>query len=265
MIEHLSYSSISLFLDCPAAWRMKYLDKLPTRSGPALVFGSAWHNTIETFLTQAEYKPLPELWQAAWISQMERDGASVDWGFETPESHFNQGYTWATAPKIASDNGDYAGMETFLKTIKPQVREGKPSIERKIELRVPGVPIPVIGYIDITTDDGVPGDFKTSSKSWGADKATGSLQTLFYLAALNQLGEPVKDGRFRHYVFIKNKTPKVQVIEHVHNMKEMFFLFRVIKNVWDAINLGAFPENPTTWRCSGDFCDFYSSCRGKFL
>ena len=263
MIDHLSYSNISLFLDCAAAWKMKYLDKMPTKSGPALVFGSAWHNTIESYLT--EPKPLADIWPGAWAKQMESEGAKVDWGFDTPETHFNVGLTWSTAKKVASDGPDYASMESFLDGIKPLMRDGKPVIERKIELRVPGVPVPVIGYIDITTADGVPGDFKTSSKSWGADKATGSLQTLFYLAAPNQLGEPVKDGRFRHYVFIKNKTPKVQVIEHVHNMKEMFFLFKVIKNVWDAIELGAFPENPTTWRCNTDYCDFFANCRGKFL
>ena len=263
MIDHLSYSSISLLLDCAAAWKMKYLDKMPTKGGPALVFGSAWHNTIEQYLT--EPKPLAEIWPIAWSNQMERDGATVDCGLDTPEQHFNQGMAWATAKKVASDGPDYETMESFLSTIKPQIRDGKPAIERKIELRVPGVPVPVIGYIDITTSDGVPGDFKTSSKSWGADKANGSLQTLFYLAALNQLGEPVKDGRFRHYVFIKNKTPKVQVLEHTHNMKEMFFLFKVVKSVWQAIEAGAFPENPTTWRCSIDFCDFYSKCRGLYV
>jgi len=138
-------------------------------------------------------------------------------------------------------------------------------IERKVELRVPGVPIPVIGYIDIIADDGVPGDFKTSAKSWTNGKAADELQPLFYLAALNQAGTTVKDGKFRHYVIVKTKTPKMDVFENTHNMKEIFFLFDLIGRVWDAIEKESFPLNPTSWKCSASYCDFWSSCRGRFV
>ena len=137
-------------------------------------------------------------------------------------------------------------------------------IERKVELRVPGVPVPVIGYIGVILEDGTPADFKTSARSWTQDQANNSLQTLFYLAALNQAGFEV-NWRFKHFVFVKTKTPQVQVLEHSHKPGELFFLFETIKRVWEGISKEYFPLNPTTWRCSEKYCDFYANCRGRYV
>ena len=76
----------------------------------------------------------------------------------------------------------------------------------------------MVGYIDVITADGIPGDFKTSARTWTVDKALNETQPLFYLAALNQIGVREVNLRFRHYVFVKTKTPQFQVIEHSHTM-----------------------------------------------
>jgi len=44
-----SYSRLSLFESCPAAFRMKYIDKLPEASSDALAFGSLIHHIIATY------------------------------------------------------------------------------------------------------------------------------------------------------------------------------------------------------------------------
>ena len=100
-------------------------------------------------------------------------------------------------------------------------------LSAKVELRVPGVPVPVIGYIDLILEDGTPADLKTSKSSWPEAKATDSLQGLFYLAALNQAGMKTS-GKFTHLIFVKTKEPKVQVLENTHGTKELFFLFEII-------------------------------------
>lgn len=249
MIEHLSYSSISAYLACGEAWRFRYVEQIKTPTGPELVFGTAFHKAIEGQL-RGEGQAL-NLWPKAWGEALE--GNSVYWGDDMPEEYNNQGVRMLASPDIQNTIGQ----------IKPAKGPDGPRIEQRVELRVPGVPIPVIGYIDVITEDGIPGDFKTSARSWGADKAQSETQPLFYLAALNQAGHEVPGWAFRHYVFVKTKTPQVQVIEHRHKPSEVFWLFEVIQRVWRGIDAEIFPLTPNGWKCSPQYCDYWSRCRGK--
>lgn len=247
-LQHLSYSSITTFLSCAANWKFKYLDKLPTFSSPELVLGTAVHNSVEAFLLGKG--ELTENYPAAWESALEKDKDKIFWGTDTPEQTYNEGL------RLLS----HASVSDGIKKLTGE----KIKIETKVELRVPGVPIPIVGYIDVITPDGIPGDFKTSRASWSQVKAQDSIQTLFYLAALNQAGVKDHSWTFRHYVIVKTKTPQFQVLEHAHKPAELFWLFGMIGNVWKAIETGVFPENPTTWLCNPEYCDFYKSCRGKY-
>ncbi len=248
-INHLSYSSISSYLMCAAAWKFHYIDKIQTPTSPALVFGSAFHNTIEQWLG-GKAKSLTDAWSKEWQKQTE--GQVIDWGTDIPEELFNKGIDMLTNQDILTEM-----QNTFF------THAEMPVIETKIKLNIPAVPVPIIGYIDIITSDKVPGDFKTSSRSWTTDKALDETQPLFYLAAMNQMGFPVDGWRFRHYVFVKTKTPKLQVFEHVHNPGQIMWLFGMIRKVWKGIEAGVFPENPSTWKCNPRYCEYWPICRGK--
>ena len=250
-MEHLSYSSINLYLTCPEHWRRKYLLKQPQPSTPALVVGSAVHGTLEESLVNR--MPLAQLWPGVWATKLEKDGPNIEWGADTPEQHFNDGLRLVSEPAV----------QQMVDGLTPLVDEVGVFIERKVKLRVPGVPVPVIGYIDLMTADGVPGDFKTSRNRWTQADAEGEIQPLVYLAALHQAGRPVAGNRFRHYVITKTKKPEVQVIEHRHGMTEIFWLFELIRRVWDGIESELFPVNPNAWLCSAKYCAYWSECRGK--
>lgn len=248
-LDHLSYSSITSFLDCPENWKRRYIDKQPTVSSPALVFGSAFHGAVERAV--ATGADVTSVWGEEWAAATQNK--AIFWGTETPEGTFNEGVRLFNAPVVRE----------AIASIKPMIDERGPRIERKVEYRVPGVPIPVIGYIDIILEDGTPADFKTSARAWSDDKAESSLQSLFYLAALNQAGEKI-NWRFKHIVFVKTKEAKVQFIDHSHTPGELFFLGELVRRVWDAINTGVYPMNPTGWKCGPTYCDFYADCRGKY-
>lgn len=251
MIEHLSYSSISMYLDCPESWHRKYILKEPVRSSPALVMGSAFHGTIEKLVVNPGIDVL-STWAEEW-GKVVKD-QNVFWGTDTPEEIFNDGVRMFSNSTLLSE----------IKKIKPGMDEQGAKIERKVELRVPGVPIPVIGYIDIILQDGTPADFKTSARSWSDDKAADSLQGLFYLAALNQAGIDI-NWKFKHIIFVKTKEPKVQFLENIHKPGELFFLFDLIQRVWLGIQNEVYVMNPTTWRCNSKYCDWFADCRGKYL
>ena len=250
-INHLSYSSISAYLACGAAWKYKYLDGLKTSTTPELIFGSAWHNTIESFIGSDHQADLLATWSENWARQANQE---VDWGTDTPEHFCNEGVRLLSSPEI----------QKGLLAIRASRDAEGPRIERKVELHVPGVPLPVIGYIDIITADGIPGGFKTSKSSWSLDKALGETQPLFYLAALNQAGGQTPGWRFRHFIFVKTKESKFQAIEHIHNPGQLFWVFSMIQKIWNGISCGVFPENPTGWKCSALYCDFWKICRGKY-
>jgi putative RecB family exonuclease len=247
-LDHLSYSSIKAYLDCARNWKFKYIENQPTVSSPALVIGSAIHKAVEGYLVREDKGQLPiDFWASAW--QGATEGVAVNWNGDTPEQHYNEGVRLLSNDQVIYN----------LSCIHAA------KIEERVDLHVPGVPVPVIGYIDIQTDDGVPGDFKTSARSWSQEQAEKESQSLFYLAALNQAGRSVPGWRFRHYVMVKTKTPQWQTFEHTHQAGELFLLFSMIQSVWRGIEVGVFPENFGTWKCSSQYCDFFKLCRGKYI
>jgi len=253
MIDHLSYSSINTYLLCPRSWRYRYLDKVDVPTSPALIFGSAFHEAVEQYLVMrhsGDALPVAELFATMWEGQLERN-EDVDWGDDTEESLAE------TATRMLTDDSIVAQIDS----LKPLVVEDAPVIEKYVTMTVPGVPVPIVGYIDIITEDGIPGDLKTSSRKWYGDKADQEMQPVFYLAALNQEGYDLNpDLRFRHYVYTKTRSPVVQVLETQRTPADIGWLFGLISEVWDAIEMGVFPPNPNSWLCP-KYCDFASICR----
>lgn len=258
MIEYLSYSSINLFLTCGEAWRRKYIAKEPQAVTPPLVFGSALHNTIESYIeAKAELGPgfnyaLTDKWGEIWQHTLEKQ-PECEWGASQPEEHYNEGVRLLNNPDLVQ----------MVNRLTPLRDEAGLFMEREVFVNVPGVPVPIKGYIDIVTKDGVPGDFKTSATSWSNEKAAKELQPLFYLAAMNQLGMDSPGLRFRHYVITKTKTPKVQVIETQHTYDSIFWLYGLVQQVWRAIESETFVVNPHAWLCSPKYCNAWSQCRGR--
>jgi len=255
-IDHLSYSSISNYLMCARSWKFHYLDKVQTPTAPALVFGSAFHNTLEGHIRDGQgevQQVLDSRWRCEWIDQLERNAENgIDWGKDSEEDMTDLGVKMFSDPDIIA----------LVDSLQPLVLDEQVQIERRVELQVPGVPIPIIGYIDMIEADGVPCDFKTSGRSWNQDQADSEMQPTFYLAALNQAEGPCNTNLFRHYVFVKTKKPKVQIWESTRTTADLFWLFGLIREVWRSIEAGCFPPNPGTWKCSPKYYEYWGICRG---
>lgn len=266
-VEHLSYSSIALYQTCPAAWRFRYVDKVQTAPAPALVFGSAFHGAIEYMLRRkVEGRKIdgPSTWEAAWdhaLADAEQAahlaGAEITWDNGGPERLYQDGLTMLGHP----------GTAAFLADCEPLVVNGQLKMEERVDLHVPGVPVPIIGYIDLLDREGIPTDFKTAGRAWTEEQAQKETQPGFYLAALNQAGFSLnKELAFRHVVFVKPGkagTVKVQTFTTRRTYADLFRLFSTIVAVWKGIEAGAFPCNTQSWRCSPRFCDHWAQCQGK--
>ena len=254
-IDHLSYSSFTSFLTCGKAWKYRYVDKVQAAPSLSLIVGSAVHETVEEII---RCKSLsidgPDI--AGFAAQaFNRRVESEETINNTPEAENALGdvLRLVSAPNILS------GIDLF----RAKVDDEGPMIERKITLEVPEVDVPIIGFIDIVLNDGTPADFKTSARSWTADKAQSEKQPTFYIAAMGQMGIPV-NWHFKHLVMVKNKTPKFQVFDTERKPAEIGKLFTEIQQVWKAIQAEQFlPAAPGSWKCSPKTCEYWSVCQGE--
>lgn len=260
-VRNLSYSSVNAYLTCGRHWKYRYLDRIPATIGPALVFGSAFHSTIEAYIRNVARRGrsagLIEIWEREWPARLEKEDDRIAWGGETPEALLAEGKRILGTPEIAEMVGG------IIPLVSP---DGHVHIEDRVKMQIPGVPVPVVGYIDIISSDGVPGDFKTASRAWSDRSALNELQPLFYLAALEQAGyQGNPERRFRYYVFAKTDPAAAQIIETRREPGEIRFLCDMVREVWKGIAAGVFVPNPRTWKCSEEYCEYWGMCRGEGL
>lgn len=260
-VSNLSYSSVSAYLTCGRYWKYRYLDHIPATVAPALVFGTAFHNTVETYIRNVaqsgQSAGLVEIWEDEWPAVLEKEGDRIAWGDGSPDALLAEGTRILQA----------LGVVQVVNAVTPLVDpDGHVHIEDFVKMEIPGVPVPIVGYIDIIDSDGVPGDFKTASGLWSEKSALNELQPLFYLAALEQGGHQGNpEMRFRYYVFTKTDPAKAQVIETQRTRGEVHFLFDLVREVWKGIAAGVFVPNPRTWKCSPEYCEYWGICRGRAL
>jgi len=247
-IEHLSYSSVSLYLECARKWRFRYRDNIKAPSNPSLIFGSVFHATIARIHAAEKEGRIPDparIWELTWLEEIACQ--EVDWGGELAESLCNEGM------RLVS----HAVIQEARKGLAPASDAFGPIVERRFSIRVPGVPVPVIGFIDVITRDGVITDMKTAGRAWTQSQAEQESQPLVYLAAANQLRLPHEPGKFRHVVFIKTREPKVQAFTTEHSAGEVLWIFEVIRDVWRSIEAGLFPPNPKACFAWGRQCEYW--------
>jgi hypothetical protein len=54
----------------------------------------------------------------------------------------------------------------------------------------------------------------------------------------------------------------VQVIDTYRTIQDIFWLFNLIGDVWKSMKAENFVPNPTSWKCSKNYCEFYRLCKG---
>jgi hypothetical protein len=255
--SRLSYSAIAAYLACPASFKFGRIDRLERPGAPPdAAFGTALHRMVQACLVAKAsgdpYDPV-QAWAGAWAAVQEHE--RIAWGAELPEQYETEGLVIANSAPVRS----------FLASVDLLVDEQGAAVEREIEFTVPGVPVPIIGYVDLIDAAHVPYDLKTSRRAWTSDRALNELQPLFYLTALNQRGGGRNpDHVFRHVNIVRaGRAATVQVFETRRTLAEMLWAANLIREVWRGISSGVFPTNPTTWKCSPRWCEFWPVCRGK--
>ena len=180
---HVSVSTIESYVFCPRrTYREKFApkaDRLPFRTTPDLIAGSAAHAPVEKAV-EARNKLKGFSWPHDWASVTRN--ADKWFGQEFNARERQSRITWAEGERLATYEGGLHASSALLVAAGPL---DIVSVERKFSLPLrPGWTVD--GRIDAELGDGSMVDFKTEKASpspawkWSQEKADTSLQAAIY-------------------------------------------------------------------------------------
>lgn len=144
-IDHLSASSVNLFISQPALWAASYLMKRRTPVGPAAHRGTAIECGVEAGLFDPEL-PITECQKLAHAKFHGLTRLSADHRIEKERATIDGSVDVALAE-----------LRQYGVPAKPE--DGR---QHKLSITLPGVPVPVIGFLDFFwPDHGIIGDLKS--------------------------------------------------------------------------------------------------------
>ncbi len=182
--DHLSASQLNM--TCAEAYRRRYVLGEKTPPGAALIWGRSDHEAHETNfvqkITSGEDLPVSDV-QYAFVEAFDHaSDQDVDWGDDKPGDLKDAGV---------------ALVSLYHRQVSPTLQPL--AVEQEFSLDVPGVPVPVVGRVDLRLADHV--RERKTAKSKPSNIARHRLQGMIYEAAL---GLPIEWD-----YSVKTKTPTV--------------------------------------------------------
>ena len=255
MNDHISYTQLSTYLDCPLKYCFQYVEQIPWPFKPeGLVFGTGIHQALEHFYTgKKEGRDVPfdeilALYDAAWEKESSENKIQFKNG-NTPE------ILHATAESM---------LKTFMDTVRPGTIRGveqpfsvdlvNPDTSEKLD-------IPLTGRIDLIEErDGhiYIVDQKTALKAYTQEKADTDLQLTAYAYVLAREGHDIDKLTLRFDVLMKNGEYSFRSYSSTRTMENLKRFFNITKSVINGIRGAAFYP-VESWMCNG--CVFAENCR----
>jgi len=250
---HLSASSVGEYVECGLSYKFSKIDKIPIEfKADALEFGTVIHRTLDDYYQEKLIGNLMLLKDV----------------HESFENHWTQ---------VAEDREDikYSAGKDF-KTI---LMSGKDlltawynklsddgfsvlAIEEAFSFKLPGIPIPLIGAMDLIEEDEsgtvIITDFKTSARAYSIAEVDQNQQLTVYQLAARANGFGDREILLKFDTLIKTKTPKFEQYWTTRSEIDERRMIKKVSQVWDGIKKGVFVANDTSWRCKN--CAFKTAC-----
>lgn len=187
--EHVSASMLGQYLRCPEQFRQyRFLGRRMPPKG-FLIWGTADHRALEVNWRQkiASHEDIPtsdvqEAFAEALDAEI-REAGEVEWGADKPGDVKDAGVALVAA---------------YHEKASPRVQPVQ--VEQKFSLEIPGVPVPIIGYIDLETEGPIV-ERKTSARKTSTVPGNYRLQASIYQLARRRSVD-------FHYS-VKTKTPQI--------------------------------------------------------
>lgn len=184
MLRHLSYSSLSLFWQCPEAFRLRYCGPKPKDStNSSLLTGVATHEAVAT-CAKAHMADPTTVFPGTYIDDLVLQCVNKHW------SNFRPMEKEMTLPlEILKSAVVRDASRASRYYVEHELPNRRPiAVETAFELTHPSWPIPVVGRLDLV-EKGLVCDLKTSKRTPDQTAADDSDQlTLYALAYLAETG-----------------------------------------------------------------------------
>ena len=256
MIEHLSVSSVDMFLRCGEQFRRRYIEGEIIPPGIAARVGTGLHKGAEANskekISTGHDAPLSVVQDAA------RDGyvKAVQSGIFVPAEQRSEAKTL-----LAQGLDDSVKLATlYREEVAPDIMPV--AAEKQIVAEVPGLSVPVLGYIDTVTDADEIRDLKSAGKAWPKNKPHGEHQPTVY-AFLFEYIYGRKPSRFVYDILVngKKESATYMQMETMRDEADFAAWVRIAQTVLRSISAGVFPPAaPGSFLCSPNFCGYHSSC-----
>lgn len=264
MIDHLSYSSLFKLTQCPHAWKLRYLDKVPETVTGRLIVGRCYHDAVANALSQKSIglsvsdQEVADIFSSVWdkelrdkvVYDVEGDAKvevkNIDWGEDDPGKLKDQGILLA---------------KLYCQIRLPNLEVEK--VEYKMQRIFEGVKF--VGRADAKLMSGKIIDHKYKEKRMGEEELQRDFQSTSY-AFLE--GKPIT-MQFHQALNLKvrpkNEEDLLPIVEVERGEDDINWFTSMILAWWKVIQAGLFPPNPNGWFCSPAFCSYYVTCRMSWL
>lgn len=254
---HLSASSIGAYVDCGLQYRFSKVDKIRPEFVPdALVFGSVIHQVLEFYHqqrmigTKASLMDLTTLFEEKWTGQID----------QTPDIQFKDG---KDAQSLLQDGK--AMLASYYSSF-PASGYRVIGLEEAFRFEVPGLPLPIIGAIDMIEEDEAGAiiitDHKTTGRVYSGDEIDKNFQLTIYGMAIKAAGYGDREIILRLDCLLKTKKPRFEQYYTVRSLEDEHRALRKIRSVWEGISKGVFIPNDGSWKCKG--CSYQEHCAEWF-
>ncbi len=259
-LRRLSPSSIRTYERCPYMYHLRYTERVRVPSTAAQLLGRAVHTVIEMFYKQ------------------KRDGRILDTeeAFDVLDDALD-----ATLHEL-DDEGraeveelrelGYDLVEYYVEEVAPHIRPHL--IEERFDFSVPGVDVPIVGYVDLVDQEGTVIDHKTAASPFPADYLAHDIQLLTYSLGYNalRLGARQRPGQLplvsmlppvRLDVLVKGEEITYQRLDFRYQQEHLEHYVARVNAVAAGIRSADFRpfwqlRQPDPKVCS--YCDFNSVC-----
>ncbi len=236
---HISVSAVNDFLTCPLRWWGARIAKWERPPALAPMAGTALHRAIEAYHGYEDADPETELVQR--------------WKDLKPVITSER----ALGRPIKVDLG--RSLEALALYMARYPRNPMDASEWPFRQAVPGLSVPLIGFLDLLTEDKTIRDIKTtgSPKTWTQAKANSELQATAYIWVVHEL---IQELRPFEYVILHtgpDAPVSLNVIRTTRTVDELKAFEGLLVRVHDRMSLGSPEMRPT---CPKGWCNHPESC-----
>lgn len=257
--DYVSASRLNLWLKCPLAFRLKYIDGIKVPTPPAVFLGKQVHSAIEWHYRNRQLGVGVTAEQVCGCLAISWGPAAADEGvrFESSQEESQllakgMDLVRAYLAKVKNEQTRPMAVETAVNAplIDPQTGED--------------LEIPLVGVMDLVLDESggpVIVDFKTASRAQELTELAHEMQLGCY-AYLFRQSTGTSESALEIRRMVKTKTPQISFHRWpARTDRHMGRLFAVIRAYLDDLHAGRFVFRPHQ-ACS--YCDFRDRYCGQW-